>query len=313
MHRVIIWGAGDDYQSLYNLIKYEELKGNIEIVAIADRFAWQERIDGYKVILPDDIKNNTFDYVIISSSKYYDEIVAEALKMGINRDYLIKGSVLRIPCFDFTDYAQLKENSVSIISDNCWGGVLYHYLDLPFMSPFINFWIPNSDFVKMVSDLEGYMSCPLSMERQGDMRNYPIGSLEIGGEKVFFYFCHHDTFEEAQNDFERRKSRINWNNLFIKMHYAKGYIHSKHSIEDIARFEKIPYEKKVCLSLYRTETIASFPSVLIQNSFRHDYPEWDYDSRNFVDYAVHPQRLSREYNIFKLLLRGEKVARFEEK
>lgn len=319
IRKVIIWGAGADYQSLYNIIKYEELKGNIDVVAIADKHAWQDKIDGYKAIHPQEIKEYPFDYVIISPIKYYNEIILEASEMGINRECLIKGNVLQIPCFDFKDYALLRENPVSIISDTCWGGRLYHYLDLPFTSPFINFWISDSDFVKMANNLKCYLSRPLNMELQGDMYTEPIGSLEIENEKVLFHFTHHNTFEDARKDFERRRNRINWNNLFIKMHYCKQMAYmgggvTEDSVENVAQFDTIPYDKKICLTQFRMETLTSFQSVLVQNAFVHDYPKWNRNTpRNIIAYSHTMETLAKEYNIFQLLLTGKKIARFKEK
>lgn len=65
--------------------------------------------------------------------------------------------VFQIPCFDFLEYVQLKRNSVSIISDDCWEGNVYNYLGLRFDSPFINFFINNNDFIKMISNFENYI------------------------------------------------------------------------------------------------------------------------------------------------------------
>lgn len=52
VYKIIIWGTGDEYQKLYNIVKYEELKKNIEIVAIVDKNKWQRKLDGYPVIFP---------------------------------------------------------------------------------------------------------------------------------------------------------------------------------------------------------------------------------------------------------------------
>ena len=101
MNRVIVWGTGHDYQTIYNLLKFEELKGNIEIIAIADSNRRQREIDNYLVISPQEISRYNYDFIIISSSRYFAEIVRQAETLGINRDCLIPGYVFKIPCFDF--------------------------------------------------------------------------------------------------------------------------------------------------------------------------------------------------------------------
>lgn len=104
--KCLIWGLGESYQKLYNLIKYEELKGNISIEAVVSKDNLFSVQDGYEVIDPTEILSRDFDYIIVVSSRYYREITADAEKIagkGIKRK-IINGEVLYIPGFDFEKY-----------------------------------------------------------------------------------------------------------------------------------------------------------------------------------------------------------------
>ncbi len=213
--------------------------------------------------------------------------------------------VFRIPDFDFGEYAQLKKNPVSIISDDCWGGLIYHYLGLRFESPFINFFITYGDYLKMVSDLEFYMSKPMVKERDGTALSFTMGSLGEGNKKIYLNFNHAYTFEDAKADFDRRRERIHMNNLFVKMAYGWG----GYSENVVHEFDKLLYEKKIFLTSFkvgsRTEVkYDGFVEGSIRKSLQETYQVTPYD---FRQYELSPSLLGREFNIIHLLVTGEIV------
>lgn len=97
---------------------------------------------------------------------------------------------------------------VSIISQNCIGGVVYHDLGMQFLSPTINTFIPEPGFVKLVLNLGYYMEQELVMHWGEE---YPIGMLD----DVEICFMHYETCKEAKESWERRKARINWEKIVI--------------------------------------------------------------------------------------------------
>ena len=52
---------------------------------------------------------------------------------------------------------KLHTKDFTLISQNCIGGVFYHDMGLQFLSPTVNTFIPEPDFVKMVLNLRYYM------------------------------------------------------------------------------------------------------------------------------------------------------------
>lgn len=99
-------------------------------------------------------------------------------------------------------------NGYSIISQNCIGGVFYHDMEKQFLSPTINTFIKEPDFVKMVSNLEYYMNLDIKMH-WGE--RYPYGLLE----DVRVDFMHYSSCSDALNSWNKRKARINYDKTIV--------------------------------------------------------------------------------------------------
>lgn len=130
----------------------------------------------------------------------------------------VKGKLQRIRRDNIAKKAQmqLKIKDISIISQNCIGGVFYHDMHMQFLSPTIDLFFKEPDFVKFVRNLEYYMSVDLKM-CWGE--EYPIGILE----DIKIYFMHYKTCLEAKESWERRRQRINWNKIFILATDQEGF------------------------------------------------------------------------------------------
>lgn len=79
--------------------------------------------DGVPIIVKEEINTVKFDYLIIASSRFYNEIRAEAIELGVEPRKIINGKIFQIPLFDFLLYSELIKNPVTILSDDCWGGI----------------------------------------------------------------------------------------------------------------------------------------------------------------------------------------------
>lgn len=300
--KCLIWGTGGDYQKLYNLIKFEELKGNISIEAIVSKDFFCPRYDGYDVISLTEVPQKKFDYIIVASSKYYNEIVADAEKLlGNIREKIVDGRVMNIPGFDFGEYIKLRENPVSIIASDCLGGIIYHYLDLKFSSPFINCLIQDNDFLLLVNNLEEYMKQPLLPEygREGDIYQCPIGTLTYLRNKVRIIFNHAYNFDEARSGFEKRRKRINWDNIVVFSHTS--------SKEYVENFDKISYRKKN----FTKEDFGTRDSIMMQ-SYKYEYDKRQKDAaqmRELGSYLHNMNNFIKEINIFQMILGEHEVIR----
>lgn len=127
----------------------------------------------------------------------------------------------------------------TIISHNCIGGVLSHELGLKFLSPTVNLFMVNEDFIKFCENLEYYLSLEI-MPYHGEIkREYPLGTC---GDLVL-YFVHYNSFDEAKKKWNDRRKRVNLDNIYIIATDRDGFNENL-----LQRFEKLPYKNKKLFS-----------------------------------------------------------------
>lgn len=219
-------------------------------------------LDGAPLISKTEIPQYSFEFVIVTSGKYFWEIQREAVEMGISEDKIINGSVFKLPLFDFKKYLNLFEDPVTILSNDCWGGYMYHRLCMKFHSPLINTICQPDSYAKLIQNPAYYFSQPLKMEQEGFMREgvMPVGSLGDGEKKVKILFPHSSTYAQAELRWNRRLKRVNLNNLFLKMSFDP----TEETKQDLLEaFSRVPYHK-VCF--YSGET--DIPSVVYLKGFK---------------------------------------------
>ena len=107
--------------------------------------------------------------------------------------------------------------SITLISNNCTGGFMYHALKFQFLSPTINTLIKDEDFIPFCQNLKDYLNGPL-LEKKSSL-SYPVAALTSLHpstlKPVEISFPHETSFSEALIKWNRRKERINWNNIVI--------------------------------------------------------------------------------------------------
>lgn len=250
MYNILIWGTGREYNKYFNCIRLLELKEQISIVGITSNDKdINTSIDNYPFVKKDDVSSLNFDYCIVAIANMAP-IIKEAEILGIEKSKLIPIRVLSIPNIDFNEYIKLKNSHLTIFSPICWGGICYHRLGLEFLSPTINMFENVNDFNKLMLNLDTYMSYPVEFvktEYEFNLkREYPIGLLN----DIPLYFNHYESFEQAVNCWERRKKKINKNNILI-VSYAT-------SEKTLYEFENITYKNKLIFTPLDINTPSSY-------------------------------------------------------
>lgn len=101
----------------------------------------------------------------------------------------------------------LRNKDITLLSQNCIGGVLYSEYGLRFQSPTINMFIENENFVKLVENFEYYMS--ITAEPITDCYIDPIDEKvkypKIKVDDISICCLHYKDCEEAIEAWERRK------------------------------------------------------------------------------------------------------------
>lgn len=130
----------------------------------------------------------------------------------------------------------------SVISRNCVGGVLCHDLRLRFLSPTINISMPEEDFILFCRHLSAFLAVKMEEVAEHD-KNYPVGRLNTEFGTVTLWLVHYATFQDGAQAWERRKKRVDMDNLRIIFHLAPNPSESL-----LEQFEQLPFAHKLLLS-----------------------------------------------------------------
>lgn len=216
--KLIVWGTGTYYNKYMNQMSLYEKNGEIKIVGITSNDKYYTDIDGYPFIPKQDVSSEDFDYIVVTALKSYTAILHEIQDLGIDSKKVLRVDILDIPNFSFARYIKLWKNCPTIITNNCWGGVTYHALKLPFCSPFINMFIEDEDYLRLVGSMKQYMVEELrfckSEYNSVDKFEYPV--FLLGDVKL--HMNHYRDRVDAMRKWEERKDRMNWSNLFVMMY-----------------------------------------------------------------------------------------------
>jgi uncharacterized protein (DUF1919 family) len=249
MYKIIIWGIGNVYNQLLNTIHYFEISNQIEVAALAANECFGNMtLDGYPIIHKSEIITKEFDYIIVATDLYFDEIINEAVEgMGIEREKIIPFRVMQIPNLNFGEYIRLKNSKLSIVSNNCWGGLICHTLGIECLSPFKNVSFSDMDYIKILNDLERYLKAdPIwnGEKRMDTNSNIEVPVLKLEDVSIK---CNHELDGEAAiRNWKRRRDKFNWNNILVEMYTE---------YENVEReFLQLPgFEKKICFVPYESD------------------------------------------------------------
>ncbi len=301
MKKVLIYGIDDVWRNRFNALKLQEYMGNLKVIGYSGGGSkYLAEIDGIKVYDQSEILKVEFDYLIVFNGANFLNIQKNFNNAGIKKEKIIDGKVFDIPLFDFALYTKMIENPITILSDDCWGGVISRYLGLPQNSPFVNLHLSKSDYLKFLKNPNYYLNSELKCAQEGDIYicQIPHGTLGDGECKITLGFNHHVSFKDAANDWNRRVSRVNWNNIFVKMSVDNA------NLNIIKTFEELPYDKKVCFAPKKLDDYKS-TVYLPRYIQRCKLDAIHAGSNTFSAYVRMPGEIVKQINLLKML-NGEK-------
>lgn len=157
---------------------------------------------------------------------------------------------------------KLVNKDFSILCPSCIGGMISHDLGQRFLSPTVNTMMLQSDFIKFVLNLEGYLNGRFEFFKH---REYtcPCAYLKSEGlDDIIVHFTHYKTPEEGETKWIERAKRINYDNIFVVLSERDGV-----TKEDIEELKKLKYKG-----------IAVFTA--------HNYPD--------IPYAIYMKKYSKD-------------------
>lgn len=135
---------------------------------------------------------------------------------------------------------KLKVSDFSIISSNCWGGILYSDLKIPYKTPFVNMFMHAPCYIKLLQDFLPYMAKELVIVRQSkykeELTDYPVGLLG----DIEIHFIHYNLNDDVVGKWRARLKRVNFEKLLFVLSERDGC-----SIENLKEFDALSWTNKL--------------------------------------------------------------------
>ncbi|OGR05357.1 MAG: hypothetical protein A2520_06505 [Deltaproteobacteria bacterium RIFOXYD12_FULL_53_23] len=200
------------------------------------------------------INNIRYDHIVLATP-FYADIVRQLTGLGIDSNCLIRlGASYSFDCSIFETHAaqqQLRNRNFTLISNDCWGGILYSWLGIQFQTPFINLVVPPQDYITLAGDIEYFLNQDLIFHAEDQKNTYPVGALD----GVRIHFVHDPTSHEAKLKWNRRIKRINRQNIFFKF--------ETEDLPLIKSFDNLAVPRKIVFT--RNQSATSSSVILLQD------------------------------------------------
>ena len=156
---------------------------------------------------------------------------------------------------------KLKIKNLTIISNNCWAGIVSQYLGIKYYTPTIGLYFFSEEYIKFLERFDYYIKQKLEIIDTKDSKYYDemikknhknaiVGKLD----DVEIVFLHMKTGKEAIEKWNKRVKRINRRNIIFKFCEQ-----NECSSEHIKRFENLPFKNKIC---FTTKDYPGYKSVI---------------------------------------------------
>lgn len=141
----------------------------------------------------------------------------------------------------------LKNRNYSIISNNCWGGVMTRNYGLQYNFPTCGVFFFAKEYLKFLADLEKHINAEVMQLNVLDSAYKDILLPKYGTGIVLgkildaeIVFLHYASFQEAKDKWDRRKARINYDNMLVKFNDQNLF-----EEKDYYVFAELPFEHKI--------------------------------------------------------------------
>ena len=163
---------------------------------------------------------------------------------------------------------KLNVQNPTIISNNCWAGIVSQYLGIKYYTPTVGLYFFAEEYIKFLERFDYYIKQDLKI-------------IETKLDDVEIVFLHMKTEKEAIEKWNKRVQRINKKYIIFKF-CEQNECTKKH----VERFEKLPFKNKIC---FTTKDYPGYKSVIwFKNQVKNDEVLRDYYEShkylNIIDY-----------------------------
>lgn len=156
------------------------------------------------------------------------------------------------------NYLRIKNKDITIISNNCWGGIFYRNNNLEYLSPTLGMFFIGKEYIKFIYNLKHYIECELNFIKVENSKYYDyLKKIQYNGiigvlEDVEICFLHYENEKEALEKWNRRKKRINYNNILYKFNDQNLCTY-----HDLKMFENFEAKNKILFTAKKYDNINS--------------------------------------------------------
>ena len=155
---------------------------------------------------------------------------------------------------------KLKNRDFTIISNNCWGGIISEKYGLKKNSPTCGLLIEGEDYIKFCKNLQYYTTqqlefIPFQKGKYSFLypgQSFPVAKLD----DIEIYFMHYASEQEAADKWYRRCKRINWENIIYKLSERGSF-----NKELVSEFMELPLENKLCFAYDKIDGVIHVPEL----------------------------------------------------
>lgn len=177
---------------------------------------------------------------------------------------LYKNTIGRINNF------RIKNKNLTIISNNCWGGIFYRDNNLKYLSPTCGLFFIGQEYIKFIYNLKKYINIDkikFINVNESKYKDY-LNKIQYKGiigkiDDLEICFMHYKTQKEVLEKWNRRKKRINWNNILYKFN-DQNYCR----YEDLKKFNEFEADRKIC---FTAKNYNEFDTIQIKKYEKYEY------------------------------------------
>lgn len=153
---------------------------------------------------------------------------------------------------------KIKNKNFTIISNNCWGGIIYRNFHIPYQSPTCGLFFMAPEYIKFIYGIKNYIYNEIvEIEIEESKYKDYLKSINYKGiigkiKDVEICFLHYDNIVEINEKWKRRLQRINWNRIIYKFNDQNLCTNT-----ELEAFERFNAKNKICFTAKKHENINS--------------------------------------------------------
>lgn len=164
---------------------------------------------------------------------------------------------------------KIDNKNLTIISNNCWGGIFYRNNNLEYCSSTLGMFFMADEYIKFIYEMKKYIESEIEFITidQSKYCQY-LKMIKYNGliGKILdleICFLHYDNEQDAKEKWNRRKERINWDNILFKFNDQNLCTY-----ENLKKFNEFKANNKIC---FTAKKYPEFNTIQIKKFEKYNY------------------------------------------